>query len=179
MSPVRRAIVAFPRIESEPEWERGVAFRERPDPLARWVAPHVTLVFPFDDPVSNEALHGEVVDALQGVSPFRVVLRGITAHEGEYLFLNVKQGNDPIIELHDRLYRGVLASHRSRRHTFVPHITVGRVAPDDLAAALHASALLDARIVGTIDRVLVEEIAPTGASTIAFEVPLGGSPWRR
>jgi len=39
----RRAVVAFPRIETELEWERVVAFRGRHDPLARRVRPHITL----------------------------------------------------------------------------------------------------------------------------------------
>jgi 2'-5' RNA ligase len=177
MSPlpsIRRAIVAFPQIEADLEWARVLSFRERHDPLAKWIAPHVTLVFPFEDRVSNEVLEAEVTDALRELAPFRVVLRGISAHEGEYLFLNVKRGNDAIVELHDTLYRGVLTVHRSRSHTFVPHITVGRVAPTDLAAALDASAAFDGEMSGLIDRVSLYEISPAGTRSVAFEVSLGG-----
>jgi 2'-5' RNA ligase len=178
MSPlpsIRRAIVAFPQIETDLEWARVLSFRERHDPLAKWIASHVTLVFSFEDRVSNEVLEAEVTDALRELAPFRVVLRGISAHEGEYLFLNVKRGNDAIVELHDTLYRGALAVHRSRSHTFVPHITVGRVAPMDLAAALDASAAFDGKMSGLIDRLSLYEISPAGTRSIAFEVSLGRS----
>jgi 2'-5' RNA ligase len=176
MSPlpsIRRAIVAFPQIETDLEWRRVLSFRERHDPLARSIAPHVTLVFPFEDRVSNELLEVEVGDALRRLAAFRVVLRGISVHENEYLFLNVKRGNDAIVELHDTLYRGVLAVHRSRFHTFVPHITVGRVGLAGLAAALDASAACDGEIIGIVDRVSLYEISPVGARSIAFEVSLG------
>ena len=174
MSSLRRAIVAFPRIETGDAWARVLSVRERHDPLARLVPPHLTLVFPFEDQVSNEVLELEVRDALRALAPFRVVLRGITAHEGEYLFLNVRRGNDAVVELHDALYRGVLAAHRSRLHTFVPHLTVGRVATADLAAALDASGDEDGvEIVGGIDRVSLYEIAPDGARSVVFEAPLG------
>jgi 2'-5' RNA ligase len=41
--------------------------------------------------------------------------------------LNVKRGNDELIALHDWLYTGPLAASLSREHTFVPHLTVGRL----------------------------------------------------
>ena len=43
-----------------------------------------------------------------GLHPFNIVLKGVTGSEEEYLFLNVKVGNDQIIELHDKLYSGLL-----------------------------------------------------------------------
>jgi hypothetical protein len=56
----------------------------------------------------------------------------------------------------------------------VPHITVGRVAPTDLAAALDASAAFDGEMSGLIDRVSLYEISPAGTRSVAFEVSLGG-----
>jgi 2'-5' RNA ligase len=41
--------------------------------------------------------------------------------------LNIGRGNDEVMQLHDVLYSGALATHHVRRHTFVPHVTVGRV----------------------------------------------------
>jgi 2'-5' RNA ligase len=58
---------------------------------------------------------------------FSVVFQGITAYENEYLLLNIRRGNDEVMRLHDVLYSGTLAMHHVRRHTFVPHVTVGRV----------------------------------------------------
>jgi 2'-5' RNA ligase len=51
----------------------------------------------------------------------------MTGHEGEYLFLNVKEGNDRLIALHDCLYSDLLSPFLLAEHTFVPHLTVGRL----------------------------------------------------
>jgi 2'-5' RNA ligase len=151
---VRRAIVAFPRVETPDAWARVLGFRDRHDPLARSIPAHVTLVFPFEDPLSDEALEGHARDAVRGLAPIRLALRGVTAHEGEYLFLGVKQGNDAVVALRDALHRGVLTPHRSRLHTFVPHVTIGRVGPADLPRALADSAALDAvEVTAWLDRV--------------------------
>ena len=154
-----------------PASERVLRLRERHDPLARLVPPHLTLVFPFEDPISDEALEAEVGRAIGGGASFPVVLRRVTLHEGEYLFLNVERGNDLLIALHDALYT-VLARHRSSLHTFVPHITVGRVARSEVAAALAASAACDGEIEGEVDRVSVYAIARDGTREIRCEVPL-------
>jgi 2'-5' RNA ligase len=104
-----------------------VELRRRYDPLAEQIDPHITLVFPFESPLPPQALRAHLVSAMCGVSAFPIRLAEITGHEAEYLFLNVKRGNDALIELHDRLYAGPLAEHRSMQHTYVPHVTVGRV----------------------------------------------------
>lgn len=44
-----------------------------------------------------------------------------------YLFLNVKKGNDKIIELHYKLYSGLLEKFIFRKVTYFPHLTVGNV----------------------------------------------------
>jgi 2'-5' RNA ligase len=47
--------------------------------------------------------------------------------EDEYLFLDAVVGGDRLVDLHDRLYEGVLAEHRSTAHVYRPHITIGRI----------------------------------------------------
>ena len=66
----KRVVVAFPKIESGGEWAKIVGLRCRHDPLASVIAPHVTLVFPFDDPVPDEELHAHVERALAGIPGF-------------------------------------------------------------------------------------------------------------
>src|SRR5437879_652549 len=134
--PPKRVVVAFPRIESAVEWRQILSVRDRFDPLAGTIAPHLTLVFPFEDAMSDSALQEHLRSAVSGLQGFAVSLREITAHDDEYLFLNVKRGNDELIHLHDVLYTQALAAHRVRMHTYVPHVTVGRLPPEDLAAAL-------------------------------------------
>ncbi len=169
-----RAVVAVPRIADESvfAWQQIVAVRGRFDPLAETIAPHLTLVFPFDDPMSDEALEGHLRRAATDVPRFPITLGEITAHDGEYLFLNVKSGNDAVIQLHDALYTGALAIHRSRRHTFVPHVTVGRPSRETLSGALDATASLTTAIHAHVDSLCVYRIEPDGIRPVLFEVPL-------
>jgi 2'-5' RNA ligase len=95
---------------------------------------------------------GQVV---QGMAPFPVKVRGITGHGEEYLFLNVVRGNDPLIDLHDRLYSGSLAAHLMPEIPYHPHVTVGRLAdPTEFSNALAL-----AREMGGTFETVVREIA--------------------
>jgi 2'-5' RNA ligase len=168
----KRVVVAFPRVEDDGAWREVLAVRQRYDPLAGRIGAHLTLVSPFEDALSDAALERHLRAAV-GTSPrFAVLFRGITAHEGEYLFLNVKVGNDAIVELHERLYGDLLAGHRRRSHTFVPHVTVGRVSREELPAALDATAGLTGPIRASVEAISVYRIDPDGTRPILFEVPL-------
>jgi 2'-5' RNA ligase/GNAT superfamily N-acetyltransferase len=168
----RRVIVAYPKSADQAAWQPVLAVRDRFDPLAASIAPHLTLVFPFEDPLSDDELREHIRQATSAAAPFDITLGGITAHENEYLFLNVKRGNDALIQLHDRLYSGPLSPYLVRRNTFVPHVTVGRVSAASLAAALEATAKLVSPIEARVDNVSVYRIEPNGARTDIFDLPL-------
>jgi 2'-5' RNA ligase len=169
---MKRVIVAFPRFEAPDGVERLSELRSRFDPLASLVAPHLTLVFPFEDGIGDRDLADHVEGAVAGARAFPIVLRGVTAHEGEYLFLNVRRGNDELIGLHDVLYTGPLARHLARTHTFVPHLTVGRVPTAALAAALDATAGVTEPFVAVVDAVSVYRVDTDGSRPILGEVRL-------
>lgn len=147
----KRALIAFPRIASPAAWAGISSFRERFDPLAKLVPAHLTLVFPFEDGMSDLALQQHVQRIAEQERSFAITLQGITAHHGEYLFLNVKRGNDSLVHLHDTFYTGALAAHLDRRHTFFPHVTVGRIRPEELDRALEAAAELSGEIQATVE----------------------------
>src|ERR1043166_925874 len=138
----KRYVVAFPRIADADAWQEILSVRERFDPLARELPPHLTLVFPFEDALSDAALVEHVRGVVAGFHCFPVTFRDITVHENEYLFLNVKRGNDALVALHDALYTGPLARHLVPLHTYVPHVTVGRLPAHQLAAALEATSAI-------------------------------------
>ena len=97
----------------------------------------------------------------------------MTASEGEYLFLNVKQGNDALIALHDRLYTGPLEPHLSRRHTFVPHLTVGRVADrHGFETALAEAAASPVALETMVRAVSIYAIDADGTRRTAADLPL-------
>ena len=168
----KRVVVAFPRIEDAAEWNQILSVRDRFDPLAGKVAPHLTLASPFEDSRSDLALEQHLRTALADVHGFAVTLRGVTVHEGEYLFLNVKRGNDALVLLHDTLYAEVLAAHRVRTHTFVPHVTIGRLSGKDLPVALDATSGLTSTIQATVGSVSVYRVEADGTRPVLFELPL-------
>lgn len=136
---MKRAIILYPKFDG---LETIQAIRRKFDPFANYIAPHITLVFPFESALSAEELRAHLHTALAGAKKFNVRLSGVTGDVRDgYLFLNVKQGNDEIIDLHDRLYSGALESFLYRKVTYCPHVTVGKV--EDLPAFEAALSALD------------------------------------
>jgi 2'-5' RNA ligase len=167
-----RVVVAFPRIQSVHEWAEILSVRDRLDPLARKVPAHITLVFPFESAMSDFELEIHLRELVAQSQRFGVVFQGITAHENEYLFLNIKRGNDQIIQLHDVLYSGALAMHHVRRHTFVPHVTVGRVRSEEISGALEATAGVNRPIQADIEAIAVYAVQGEGVRPVLFELQL-------
>jgi 2'-5' RNA ligase len=159
-----------------PEFSNGQLLHElrsHYDPLVQLIAPHITLVFPFESDLIPDEIARHVHQAIDGIRPFEIRLDGITGSEGSYLFLNVKQGNDAIIELHDRLYTGPFATFLNRRLTYVPHLTVGRL--DDkttFESALVETVGFTEVFRSTVRDIGVERIDAEGASHLEMRMPL-------
>lgn len=60
--------------------------------------------------------------------PFEVTFAGISGSDGCYLRYDIKQGNDTLIAMHDKLYSGALSCYLDIMQSFQPHLTVGRIA---------------------------------------------------
>ena len=165
-------VVAIPRIQSVHEWAEILSVRDRLDPLAREIPAHITLVFPFESAMSDFELETHVRELVAQSRRFSVVFQGITAYENEYLFLNIKRGNDEVMQLHDVLYSGALAMHHVRRHTFVPHVTVGRVRSEEIPEALAATAGVNRPIQANIESIAVYAVRGDGVRPVLFELEL-------
>lgn len=158
----RRAIVTYPELEHM-ECIEGV--RRAYDPLAAHIRPHVTLVFPFESALATETLAAHMRETAAGIGPFQVALRKITGHLSEYLFLNVIQGNDTLIALHDQLYTGPLAAFFVPDQTYFPHLTVGRLSALETfeAALAEARRMTGTRVfAGTVRAITIYQIATDG-----------------
>ena len=107
--------------------QRIEEIRRRHDPQASQIPAHVTLVFPFESPITGEELRSHIRTALSGQPAFRATFSGVTAEDDGYILLHVDVGHDAVVTLHDRLYSGPLLRHRSTTHTYRPHMTLGRV----------------------------------------------------
>ena len=100
----KRTIMIFPEFQN---MEIINNIRRQYDPLYELVQPHITLVFPFESPISNEELANVLNLRLQEIPPFELKLNGISMHadtSGNYPFLNVIQGTNELKIIHQALY---------------------------------------------------------------------------
>jgi len=165
---LERAIHIFPELE---QVDLIQSIRKKYDPLYTCIPPHITLVFPFESQLTNADLYRHVKQAVTGFQPFLIRLEEITASNDHYLFLNVKRGNDQIIALHDKLYTGPLATYRSYSHTYLPHLTVGRLNHEqDLEEALKDTRSFNHSFETQVSQVMVERIDHNELSKVEFAV---------
>ena len=168
---ITRAIVIFPAFAGAAPIER---LRGAYDPLADFIAPHITLVFPFTSAIATEALAAHMRRVTRDLAPFEVTLREVMGHMEEYLFLNVKRGADQLVALHDQLYSGMLATYHVPEHTFTPHLTVGRLdSTERFALALIDARRMTAQFVVRIEEIVAYRIGEEGSRAIDCQVFLG------
>lgn len=169
------AIVAFPVIECA---DLVASVRRRFDPLEGLLAPHVTVVFPFSEPGVEELLQRHVADAIAGIDPFDITLERPTNADGTYIFMELSEGADRFAHVHDRLYSGVLARHRSSTHAYRPHVTIGHLSPsEDVAAATeHAVEVLSRPLHGRVDAIAGFRLDQPWRGEVVFTLPLGERP---
>ena len=164
------AIVAFPDADALGIIE---SVRQRYDPQVRLIAAHVTLVFAFQTPVSLGALRAHVARVAAGTSPFRVQFAGVRIGDREYLYLDIDEGREQVIALHQQLYTGPLAGVMSAERLYEPHVTIGRIADirvlDD--ARLHAAAVVPVSN-ALIDALSIFRLDTPDKGTVDASVPL-------
>lgn len=167
---MKRAIHLFPEFNNLKIIE---SLRMQYDPLFGLIPPHITLVFPFESHISSQILQTHILDALKGITQFPIKLQDFTGTVDQYLFLNVKKGNDQIIELHDRLYSGLLSSHRNQRFSFYPHLTIGKFTNEEtLMTALTEANRNNTQFETIISKIFIESIDESGYSTIEFVISI-------
>lgn len=114
------AVVYFPRVSIE---EINV-FRQKYDPGWNIINPHITLVFPISD-ISENQLFEHIEIITKEIKCFPIVLSELIKSFDNYLFLQVKEGNEKIADVHKKLYSGMLTPHLQTDIPFIPHITLG------------------------------------------------------
>jgi 2'-5' RNA ligase len=165
----QRALVVFPQADQFDVVER---MRRRYDPNSRLIAAHVTIVFPFEDAMSDAELRSHVLEATAGLEPFKVRFGGIDVMD-DYIFLNPTTGGDRLIALHNRLYTGSVLRHRSRTQAYHPHVTIGRVAdPTARAEAVEIMRSGIADFDAEVSAVCVFRLTSAEQGTIDATIPL-------
>lgn len=168
-----RCILIFPQLENSAVIED---VRRRYDPNYKNVAPHITLVFPFESRISRQDIEKHVAKVIGDMQCFMLKLHGIKRMYGEnyYLMLGVLEGMENIHELHERLYTGILRQFKPNwPGGFMPHMTIGQFeSRDELNEAyndlIHIKEIFSARIC----KISVEIIGKKSESIIEFEYNL-------
>ena len=70
----KRDILIFPKFKNINKIQE---LRDKYDPLANLIAPHITIIFPFSDNISNEELIKKLNNLLKDFKPFTIVFKGI------------------------------------------------------------------------------------------------------
>jgi len=119
---MKRAIHVIPDLSGIPEIE---AFRQRFDRLYQHIAAHITLVFPFDLPASDEVVMTHCQSSSSGIEPFTVQLLPPHHSDDDHLWLPVSE-SAPLRAFTERLYSGPLSALTRTRRNSNYHITVAR-----------------------------------------------------
>jgi 2'-5' RNA ligase len=165
----------FPKFDNGQIIDR---VRERYDPLANHVKPHITLVFPFDSEIETNELKQHISKVLFEVTSFEVILKGITPTNdfGKYLFLNIQKGGNEIIELHNKIYSGILQSYYPewlKGKIFLPHMTLGNFDnQEDFVAAINETRNIYDSFKSIVNEITVEIIDENEDSIIELNIPL-------
>ncbi|MGL4774041.1 MAG: 2'-5' RNA ligase family protein [Clostridium sp.] len=172
---VKRCIMIFPKFENVGVINR---VRDKFDPLASHVAPHVTLVFPFESDIEAGELRSHLEQVLSEFSPFKLILSGITpvVSHGNYLFLGLKEGQDVIKKIHSSLYTGILKEFFPpwlEDGSYLPHMTVGMINnTEDYEKAIFETRDINDVFETVVERISVEIIDENEDSIIEMHVKL-------
>lgn len=164
-----RTIMIFPEFENI---EIIDSIRKKYDPLADLVRPHITIVFPFESRMSNKELSEILENRLKSVKAFKIKLQGISRQEdtfGNYLFLDVLQGQEEICAIHRMLYDNEFKEYDLGRQ-YVPHMTIGKLPTVEmLNEAYDEVKSTKESFIAIVNKVSVEMIGDNEESIIIIE----------
>jgi 2'-5' RNA ligase len=172
----RRTLMIFPEFENINIINE---LRQKYDPLANHVRPHITLAFTFESNLTTEILKNHIENALNGTPPFRLTMQGIVKIDnplGMYLFLGIKEGSEEIKKISAELYTGILQPYKPgwlNEETFLPHMTVGSfTSKEALNAAFKDTEHIKDGFTTIVNNISGEIIAENEDSIIDIEVNL-------
>lgn len=167
-----RTIMIFPEFEG---MEIIDEIREKYDPLAHLVRPHITIVFPFENLMSNKEIADILSVRLKNINSFEIVLSGFSKQEdrfGNYLFLDIKEGIEEICSIHKILYDNEFSEHNLGLG-YKPHMTVGMLPTIEALNKAYEEVKKISRTFRTVvNKISVEMIGENEESIIIIEKEL-------
>ena len=160
----KRDILIFPKFKNIDKIQE---IRKEYDELAEILPAHITLAFPFESEISNLELKRKLEEILINVKPFKIKCNGITIEKDfkintYYIFLNIIEGKDEIIKIHNEIYKNILL----KKIKYAPHITLGNT------NNINENINLKEDFETIIDSIAVESIGDNEESNIEFEIEL-------
>ena len=121
-------VLAYPEL-SALDFDRIQNFRRVSDELFKIVEPHFTIVFPVFD-IPKDEIIGEIKENAVHFSKIDFTISSATLHKDEIrnqfnAYLVPDEGYDHIVNLHDKLYSGILKGNLRLDLVYIPHITIG------------------------------------------------------
>jgi 2'-5' RNA ligase len=166
----QRALVWFPSLADA---GAVATYRARHDPRAELIAPHVTFVFPFRCSLTTLQIQTHAKRVVRCWPQLPVTFQGVDPYLDQYLFLRVRYGGAAVMELHQQLYRGILAPFLRDDIPYVPHLTVGRTTSrEDLRLAMADAWMLDHPLSDTLRELTLVETTTLGRATPLATIPL-------
>ena len=86
---MKRDILIFPKFDNINLLQN---IRKKYDRLYMLVPPHITLVFPFTDNISNENLYIKLKELIKDTKKFKVKFKGLSLSDDNFIFLNCVLG---------------------------------------------------------------------------------------
>ena len=160
---MKRDILIFPKFKNIHLIQD---IRKDYDKLANLISPHITVVFPFTDSMTNDVLIEKIKKCVKNIKSFKIKFKGISLNNENLIFLNCIYGNDEIINLHNKIYNEVLSSHLNKSIKYTPHITLGKVNNIDFLRDFKYE------FDDIVDQIVIEEIGPNEESIIIDKINL-------
>lgn len=173
---MKNVVLSYPVI-SKPDYDGVQDLRKNHDRLYRVVEPHFTLVFPTTKLSATELIRHTKLKS-SGAHKIAITLSKATVVEDDskaffHTFLIPSEGGKEIVELHDLLYGGDLASELRLDIPFISHVGVGTgdaSSMQKLADKINAEGI---NIVGSIDALTVASYDGKTVNDIE-KIPLQG-----
>lgn len=122
---LKRTIMIFPRFSKR---SRTILQKIRRDfdPLWDKVAPHITLVFPFESSLSKDEIAKIIKESLSGVSRFCIRVSSFERFDTGHVYLKIVDGEECLLTIIRDFYDSeVLSKYRPNFYDVLkPHITV-------------------------------------------------------
>ena len=114
-------LVYYPQIK-----HKGFqSFRSKYDPYSELLPEHVTFIHPVPEIIGRANLEQHIEKILSSWKPFKVHFCTLEKTWDHWLYMGAREGKNLVIELHDKLYEGILRPYLREDLPFFPHIGLG------------------------------------------------------